>query len=130
MERKILIVEDDIAFGTILNTWFAKNKWEIVLVSKIEHAKNELQKQSFSIILSDLRLPDGDGILLLTWLRENNIQSPFIIMTSYSDVQTAVLAIKLGAFDYLKKPINPTLLQQKIDLAMSQRKSDNSDLQQ
>lgn len=130
MERKILIVEDDIAFGTILNTWFAKNKWEIVLVSKIEHAKNELQKQSFSIILSDLRLPDGDGILLLTWLRENNIQSPFIIMTSYSDVQTAVLAIKLGAFDYLKKPINPTLLQQKIDMAMSQRKNDDSGLQQ
>ena len=120
MERKILIVEDDIAFGTILNTWFAKNKWEIVLVSKIEHAKNELQKQSFSIILSDLRLPDGDGILLLTWLRENNIQSPFIIMTSYSDVQTAVLAIKLGAFDYLQKPINPTILQQKIELALTQ----------
>ena len=43
-------------------------------------------------------------------------------MTSYSDVQTAVLAMKLGAFDYLQKPINPTILQQKIDLAMKQPK--------
>jgi two-component system response regulator HydG len=73
---------------------------------------------SFDLVLSDLRLPDGDGIIFLTWMRENKIMTPFIIMTNYSDVQTAVLAMKLGAFDYLQKPINPTLLQQKIEMAM------------
>ena len=120
MKKRILIVEDDVAFGTMLNTWFAKNSWDPIWVSKVELAKQEFQNSSFDLVLSDLRLPDGDGIIFLTWMRENKIMTPFIIMTSYSDVQTAVLAMKLGAFDYLQKPINPTVLQQKIDLAMSQ----------
>ena len=120
MKKRILIVEDDVAFGTMLNTWFAKNSWDPIWVSKVELAKQEFQNSSFDLVLSDLRLPDGDGIILLTWMRENKIMTPLIIMTSYSDVQTAVLAMKLGAFDYLQKPINPTVLQQKIELAMSQ----------
>lgn len=118
MKKKILILEDDVTFGTMLNTWFSKNHWEPVLVSKVETAKEELIIDSFDLILSDLRLPDGDGIMLLTWMRENNMLTPFIIMTSYSDVQTAVHAMKMGAFDYLSKPINPTILQQKIELAL------------
>lgn len=119
MKRRILIVEDDVTFGTMLKTWFTKQEWETTWVSKVDTAKLEFSNSGFDLILSDLRLPDGDGIMLLTWLRENNIMSPFIIMTSYSDVQTAVLAMKLGAFDYLQKPINPIILQQKIDMALS-----------
>ena len=118
--KRILILEDDVTFGTMLKTWFSKNSWETTWVSKVEQAKLEFQDNSFDLVLSDLRLPDGDGIIFLTWLRENNIMTPLIIMTSYSDVQTAVLAMKLGASDYLQKPINPTILQQKIDMAMSQ----------
>ena len=120
MMKRILILEDDVTFGTMLKTWFSKNSWETTWVSKVEQAKLEFQDNSFDLILSDLRLPDGDGIIFLTWLRENNIMTPLIIMTSYSDVQTAVLAMKLGASDYLQKPINPTILQQKIEVAMSQ----------
>jgi two-component system response regulator HydG len=74
----------------------------------------------FDLILSDLRLPDGDGIMLLTELREKKIMTPFMIMTGYADVQTAVNAIKLGAFDYLKKPITPDVLEQKIEAALQQ----------
>lgn len=117
--RRILILEDDVTFGTMLKTWFTKNSWDVVLTSKVEQAKLEFSDNAFDLILSDLRLPDGDGIMFLTWLRENKISTPFIIMTSYSDVQTAVLAMKLGAFDYLQKPINPTILQQKIESALS-----------
>lgn len=120
MEKRILIVEDDVTFGTMLKTWFAKNSWEPTWVTKVEMAKQEFLNVSFDLVLSDLRLPDGDGIILLTWIREKKINTPFIIMTNYSDVQTAVLAMKLGAFDYLQKPINPTVLQQKIELAMNQ----------
>lgn len=120
MKKRILIVEDDVSFGTMLNAWFTKNSWDARWVSKVEQAKSEFQTASFDLILSDLRLPDGDGIIFLTWLRENKIMTPFIVMTNYSDVQTAVLAMKLGAFDYLNKPINPTVLQQKIELALSQ----------
>ena len=124
MEKRILILEDDVTFGTMLNAWFSKKSWETTWLSKVENAKLEIQNSSFDLILSDLRLPDGDGIMFLTWLRENNIMTPFIVMTNYSDVQTAVSAIKLGAFDYLQKPINPTVLQQKIEIALKQHTQD------
>lgn len=120
MKRRILIVEDDVTFGMMLKTWFSKNSWHAVWVSKVELAKLEIQEKEYDLILSDLRLPDGDGIIFLTWLRENKNSTPFIIMTSYSDVQTAVMAMKLGASDYLQKPINPTLLQQKIEATLKQ----------
>ena len=119
MKKRILILEDDVTFGTMLKTWFTKNSWETIWASKVEQAQSEFADKTFDLILSDLRLPDGDGIIFLTWLRENNIMTPLIIMTSYSDVQTAVLAMKLGASDYLQKPINPTILQQKIEMALS-----------
>ena len=109
----------------MLKTWFEKKSWKASWVSKMELAKLEFNTNKFDLILSDLRLPDGDGIIFLTWLRENRIMTPFIIMTNYSDVQTAVLAMKLGAFDYLQKPINPTILQQKIDSALNQPEINN-----
>ena len=120
MSKKILIVDDDVAFGVMLKTWFQKNSWETVLASNLEQAIMSSKAAQFDLILSDLRLPDGDGIMFLTSLREKKIMTPFIIMTGYADVQTAVNAIKLGAYDYLKKPITPTMLEQKIVSALSQ----------
>ena len=127
MSRRILIVDDDVAFGVMLRTWFQKNSWEAVLISSLEQALQVSTSSQFDLILSDLRLPDGDGIMFLTYLREKKIMTPFIIMTGYADVQTAVNAIKLGAFDYLKKPIIPEVLQQKIDLALSGNNQEKED---
>lgn len=120
MSKKILIVDDDVAFGVMLRTWFQKNNWDAVLASSLDQAMTVSKTLQFDLILSDLRLPDGDGIMFLTSLREKKVMTPFIIMTGYADVQTAVNAIKLGAFDYLKKPVTPTMLEQKIVSALSQ----------
>ncbi len=119
MRRKILIVEDDISFGTMLKNWFSKNGFEAVLSLKVEQAKKEILKQQFNLIITDLRLPDGDGIMLLAWIKEQKAEPPVMIMTSYGEVQSAVAAIKLGAFDYLEKPVNPSLLKQKIEQALN-----------
>ena len=120
MSKKILIVDDDVTFGVMLKTWFQKNSWETDLAASLERALQVSKTTQYDLILSDLRLPDGDGIMFLTYLREKKITTPFIIMTGYADVQTAVNAMKLGAFDYLKKPIIPEVLQQKIEMAMNQ----------
>ncbi|EJX03259.1 two component, sigma54 specific, transcriptional regulator, Fis family [gut metagenome] len=69
------------------------------------------------MILSDLRLPDHDGIDLLRWLNEKNKQIPLIIMTGYADIQSAVQVMKLGACDYIAKPVNPDELLKKINEA-------------
>ena len=119
MKHSILIVEDDAAFGMMLQTWLKKNNYEVVLATQYAQAKKEISSKKFDLILTDLRLPDGDGILLMTWVREQlKSRVPFIVMTGYAEVQTAVSAMKLGAFDYLKKPINPSLLEEKIVAAM------------
>ncbi|MCQ2322486.1 MAG: sigma-54 dependent transcriptional regulator [Bacteroidales bacterium] len=125
MDKRILIVEDDTAFGVMLEKWFAKNHWQTTLTSKVAAAVKEVNNNQFELIISDLRLPDGDGIMLLTYVKEKKIATPFIIMTGYADVQTAVNAMKLGAYDYLKKPINPEILQQKIDAAMKMQPTGN-----
>jgi two-component system response regulator HydG len=119
MKTRILLVEDDAAFGTMIQTWLKKNGYETVLVSRYEQAKIEISAKPFNLIITDLRLPDGDGILLMTWVREKmKSQVPIIVMTGYAEVQTAVSAMKLGAFDYLKKPINPSVLEEKIVAAL------------
>jgi Response regulator containing CheY-like receiver, AAA-type ATPase, and DNA-binding domains len=130
MKHKILIVEDDASFGVMLQTWFKKNDYDAVLATKVDQAKQEFQKGAFELIITDLRLPDGDGILLLTWVREQRKSNvPVIVMTGYAEVQTAVLAMKLGAFDYLKKPINPSVLEEKLASALASNVDDNEIIQ-
>ena len=119
MNHRILIVEDDVSFRAMLQSWFERNNFEVIACSTTRVAKKEILKQPFDIILTDLRLPDDDGIMLLAWIKEKNILTPVIIMTSYAEIQSAVSAIKLGAFDFLEKPMNPTILKQKIDLALT-----------
>ena len=118
MMCKILIVEDDVAFGAMLKNWFDRNNFEALLLSGVEQAKKELQKNDFNLVLTDLRLPDGDGIMLLAWIKERMATLPVIIMTGYAEIQSAVSAIKLGAFDFLEKPVNPSILKQKIEQAI------------
>ena len=115
-------MEDDASFGMMIQTWLKKNGYEAVLASRYEQAKIEISSSDFSLILTDLRLPDGDGIILMTWVREKlKSKVPIIVMTGYAEVQTAVSAMKLGAFDYLKKPINPSVLEEKIAAALESR---------
>ena len=120
MKCRILVVEDDASFGLMIQSWLKKNGYEAVLASRYEQAKIEISNGAFNLILTDLRLPDGDGILLMTWVREKlKSKVPIIVMTGYAEVQTAVSAMKLGAFDYLKKPINPSVLEEKISAALT-----------
>src|SRR5574344_58514 len=125
MKQKILIIEDDLAFGTMLQGWFTKNGYDPVFCMSVRNAKNELQKNKFDLVLSDLRLPDGDGIMLLHWAKDKKMEMPYMIMTSYGEITTAVAAMKLGAEDYLEKPINPTILKTKIENALSKKREGN-----
>ena len=121
-------MEDDATFGTMMQTWLTKNGYDAVLASRFEQAKIDLASDSFDLILTDLRLPDGDGILLMTWVREKlKSKVPIIVMTGYAEVQTAVSAMKLGAFDYLKKPINPSVLEEKIAAALASGEEESAE---
>ncbi len=119
-KQNILIVEDDPTFGIMLQTWLNKNGYQAALVGSIEQAKKEVEKVFYKLILTDLRLPDGDGIVFMSWVKEKiNSKIQTIVMTGFAEVQTAVLAMKMGAFDYLRKPINTSVLQSKIEAALN-----------
>lgn len=107
MTQSILIVEDDLTFATMLKTWLGKKGYEVETASTNARARKLLTTRDFSLILSDLRLPDQDGIHLLSWLRDLQKATPVIIMTSYAEIQGAVLAMKEGAADYVSKPVQP-----------------------
>jgi two-component system response regulator HydG len=102
----------------MLQGWFKKHGFAPTLRSHVEQAKREIAAHAFDVILSDLRLPDGDGIMLLAWMNEQKRRTPVIIMTSYAEIQSAVLAIKLGASDFIAKPVNPDTLKQKMEQAL------------
>ena len=119
--RHILIVEDDIAFGTMLQTWLRRKGFEVDKATSVGAAvKLLVDMKSVDLVLSDLRLPDHDGLRLLAWMHEHSINAPFIVMTNYAEVQNAVLAMKSGAADYIAKPVQPDILLQKINDAMMQ----------
>ncbi len=119
--RHILIVEDDIAFGTMLQTWLRKKGFEVDKATSVGTAVKLLMDNDVDLVLSDLRLPDHDGLRLLAWMREHGNNAPFIVMTNYAEVQNAVLAMKSGAADYIAKPVQPDILLQKINDALTGR---------
>ena len=104
---KILLIEDDISFCKLLEKFLIKKAYDVTIAFSADEARLSMKKNSFDLILTDLRLPDSDGIELMTEFKASNPEIPVVLMTGYSDVNTAVKAIKNGASDYISKPFNP-----------------------
>ncbi|MFC0778204.1 sigma-54-dependent transcriptional regulator [Flavobacterium sp. HJSW_4] len=104
---KILLIEDDIAFCKLLEKFLIKKAYEVTTTFSAAEAREAVKNESFDLILTDLRLPDSDGIGLMSEFKNSHPHIPVILMTGYSDVNTAVKAIKNGAADYISKPFNP-----------------------
>ncbi|EJL64996.1 sigma-54-dependent transcriptional regulator [Flavobacterium sp. CF136] len=104
---KILLIEDDISFCKLLEKFLIKKAFDVTIAFSAEEARLAIKKESFDLILTDLRLPDSDGIGLMTEFKTSYPEIPVVLMTGYSDVNTAVKAIKNGAADYISKPFNP-----------------------
>lgn len=115
MNKMILIVDDDINLCVMLQKWLVKNGYDAIYASSIEGAKKMIEEGHPNLLISDLRLPDGDGIMLLHWINDSKLALPVILMTGYGEVSIAVSAMKLGAKDFLEKPVVPSLLKEKID---------------
>lgn len=104
--KEILIVEDNLPLSGILKGWLEKKGYAATTALDEPKARRLLQSRDISLVLADVRLPEGDGIALLEWMRVQHVHIPYVIMTSYATVTDAVRAIKLGAVDYLSKPVD------------------------
>ena len=103
---RIIVVEDNVVYCEFVCNLLAKEGFRTEKAFHLSRAKKLLQQASDEdIVVSDLRLPDGDGIGLLRWMRKDGMMQPFIIMTDYDEVHTAVESMKLGSLDYIPKQL-------------------------
>lgn len=120
---RILIVEDDVVLARALKNWLERERLQVTCAITASNARRIIVSEEVDMILSDLRLPDGDGIELLEWLQKNRRRIPLIIMTQHAEVSSAIRAMKAGAEDYLPKPIHPEMLYSKLnDVLLRTRK--------
>jgi len=101
----ILIVDDDAGFRKLLETILKGEGYEVVAAGSVAEALRAAAQRAYDVVLSDLRLPDGEGLAVLRWFAERSPETPVIMITAFGTVSTAVEAMKLGAVDFLEKPL-------------------------
>lgn len=125
--KKILIIDDDVDICTLLKRFLERKGYEVTTSFKGEEGIQQFTKEEFDVVLTDFRLPDMDGIDVLKSIKNLKPNIPVIVITGYSDVGQAVKVIRLGAFEYVTKPIFPEeILMLVKDALESTVKSDES----
>ena len=104
MKPTILIVDDDEVIQQTLYDVLKKRGYDIFLASSGAETIETIKKNIIDLILLDMRLPDIDGLEVLKRVKEFDSEILVIMMTAYSDIQTAVAAMKSGAYHYINKP--------------------------
>lgn len=117
MKKSILIIDDNLTICLMLKSWLVKNNYIVETSSSAKDAKQMVKDNPFDMILCDIRMPDMDGITFLNWVKKYDSDILVIMMTGYIEIEYVVEAMKLGANDYISKPIDPDVLFSKIEEA-------------
>lgn len=125
---KILIIEDDAAFCQMLQKFLTKKDYQVSTSFNAQEGLQKFKDDQFDMVITDLRLPNYDGIQLLSDIKNSNPKVPVLVMTGYAEVSTAVKAMKKGAFDYISKPFTPEEIVMIIGNAL-QQKSEPAELE-
>jgi len=116
----ILLVEDDQSLGQLLAEELEMDGYSVVRAATVANARQTLREQRPALIVSDLRLPDGDGMQVLAFQQAEHPGIPFIVITAFGTVDQAVEALKAGADDFLTKPLSTDHLRLKINRLLAQ----------
>ena len=119
--RSILIIEDDALVRKTLASQLAKQGFEVVAAGTGEEGVLAFVEVAPDLVLLDVRLPDADGLDVLRRIKDKNRRAVILVMTAFDDMKTTIEAIKLGAFEYLVKPLDATELELTIDKAFQVR---------
>ena len=107
MPSKILVIDDDNDMCLLLNRFLTRQGFEVATVNTGAAAQDWIKKNEPLLVLCDFRLDDITGAEMLVKIRERYPAVPVIIITGYSDVKDAVEVMKMGAYDYVTKPLFP-----------------------
>jgi DNA-binding NtrC family response regulator len=103
--ESVLVVDDDRGFQQLLTTILESEGYRVEAAASVGEARRALARRQFHLALTDLRLPDGDGLAVLDHIQEYSPETPVILITAFGSVNSAVDAMKRGAADYLTKPL-------------------------
>jgi len=118
---RLLVVDDEHAIAELLSRHLETEGYRVSLAFDAEEALQSLDKARFHLVITDIRMPGRDGLSLLEVARKNDPTLPVIVLTSVSDVDTAVKAMRLGAQDYIVKPFNLEALSIAVERALERR---------
>jgi len=120
-EKNILVIDDDRIILDSLCEFLSLEGFQTKGAETLKGALAELDKQNYSLVITDVNLPDGDGLELLDTIKQEHPQTVAIVITGYGTIESAVRAIKQGAYDYLTKPISDDDLRLTVEKAIKQQ---------
>ncbi|MDY6948329.1 MAG: sigma-54 dependent transcriptional regulator [Pseudomonadota bacterium] len=126
---RALVVDDEPDIRELLSITLERMNLEVTTADTIAAATRELRANPFDLCLTDMRLPDGDGLSLVEWIQTHKPQTPVAVITAHGNVETAVRALKLGAFDFISKPVDVTALRRLIVATLKLGESIESTMQ-
>jgi DNA-binding NtrC family response regulator len=121
MTRRVLVIDDDAAMCDLLESGLRKRSYEVTTALSTEDAKSALAAKEFDVAVTDLKLGGEDGLALCQYIVENRPQTPVIVVTAFGSMDTAVAAIRAGAYDFITKPISLDALVLALDRAVSHK---------
>ncbi len=122
-KTRVVVVDDDAEVLRTLKKILLRRRYEIFAFDSPIAALEHLRKEKADLILSDMKMPQMDGLQFLIQAKTLQPTTPFILITGYATIDTAVSAIQWGAFDYLRKPFEVKKIYEVIDLALKQEGS-------
>ena len=118
---QVLIVDDEPDLLELVCLTLNRMQVETQTARDIAGAKRLLDSESFDLCLTDMRLPDGNGLDLVAWIQENHAAVPVAVISAHGNVESAVRALKLGAFDFVSKPLDLGVLRKLVGSALKLR---------
>ncbi len=121
MTGKVLIIEDDLEMCRLLEVDLRRRGFGVIWTPSADEAITRLQEEDFDVVLVDIHLPGMNGITLCKWVVDNRPDIPVVIMTAFGSIETAVAAIRAGAYDFITKPVDMDILAISITRAVHHR---------
>src|SRR5246127_1048795 len=114
----VLIVDDEPDLLELVSLTLGRMNLDTRTAPDVTTARRLLKNEQFDLCLTDMRLPDGDGLDLVAWIQENRSTLPVAVITAHGNVESAVRALKLGAFDFVSKPLDLGVLRKLVGSAI------------
>ena len=127
-QQRVLVVDDEARMRRVLEIMLQKMGLETRAARNGQEALALAQRESFDLVLTDLRMPEMDGLALLDALRAQKVEAPVILLTAYGTVESAVQAMKLGAYDYILRPFDVEAVERVITRALTTERTRRENL--